>query len=230
MTKDVIRFIDDRREEIRRSFNPLFGSEEARREWQGLQGREREDAIVGAFSRRLREIGGFRHVVTAIVLHPTKDRTHFHLVYATRSDEGLRTFRGVERSALAAQRMIREAARRDARIRRTGQGELFAPGDVEAESYVDQLRARHHAMARETVFALLETRRAVPYDELEVAALLHPMTSTKDVKGWLKDWKDQGWVAYEGLAPREQVPKPGKGHRVLWLRMPSGGREGGGAR
>jgi three-Cys-motif partner protein len=102
MTKDIIRFIDSSDEKTRQSFVRLFGSDAAWKAWQNRSGGDREDAIVQAFCQRLKEVGKFRHVVSAVVLHPTKDRTHFHLIYGTREDEGLRTFRQAERGSSRA--------------------------------------------------------------------------------------------------------------------------------
>ena len=217
MTKDIIRFIDHNDGKIRRSFNPLFGSEEQRRAWEGLERRAREDAIVDAFCRRVREVGGYKYVVSAIVLHPTRNRTHFHLIYGTRSIEGLRTFRKVEHDTIGAQKSAREAAKQRERVQRTRQEELFPVGAVESISYLEQLQSQHHEAARQALSALLQSGETVPFESLEEAALLYPMTSTDDLKAWLKDWKDKGLVRSVGMAPRERTLKPGKGHHIMWL-------------
>lgn len=216
MTKDIIRFINHGDERIRRSFNPLFGSQEARIAWEGPEARDREEAIVARFCERLKEVAGFGYVVAAIVLNPTSDRTHFHLIYGTHDVEGLRTFREVEAKVLEDQVALREKARHRRRIERTGQPELFGPGEVEFRSHVEELRDRYHHDARSKVETLLRGRGEVPYDELEVLALLHPMTSAADLKRWLGEWRKQGLVQYRGLADGERTPKAGKGHRVSW--------------
>jgi hypothetical protein len=56
MTKDIVRFIDDQRPEIKTTFQDLFGSDEIQSAWGGLQGREREEAIVEAYWRRLKPV------------------------------------------------------------------------------------------------------------------------------------------------------------------------------
>jgi len=58
MMKDIIRFIDDQRPEIRASFNDLFGTSGVQEVWKGLQGREREEKIVEAYRKRLKEVIG----------------------------------------------------------------------------------------------------------------------------------------------------------------------------
>lgn len=217
MTKDIIRHIDDSREHIRRSFDPLFGSPEAHAEWEGLSGREREEAIVRAFCRRLKHVGNFLHVVTAIVLHPRQNRTHFHLIYGTRHPEGLRQFRAAERETHQLQAGLREEARLRERVERTGQQELFAAGDVETRSYLEELRQQYHERARITLTALLRQQGEVSFDDLEIEALQHPMTAMQDLRAWLQEWQSHGLIRVEGLSPRERAPKPGKGHSIQWI-------------
>lgn len=100
MTKDIIRFIDDERVEIKATFRDLFGADEVQRLWPGLQGREREEAIVEAYRQRLKEVVGYQYAANAVIFHPEKDRTHFHLIYGTRNLEGLRVFRDSEQKAM----------------------------------------------------------------------------------------------------------------------------------
>jgi three-Cys-motif partner protein len=225
MTKDIIRHIDDSREHIRRSFDPLFGSLQARGDWEGLAGRQREEAIVGAFCRRLKEVGGFRHVVTAIVLHPWKKRIHFHLVYGTRSDAGLREFRKAERSTLRLQGRLREQAQLRTRVERTRQEELFGAGEVESRSDLEELREQYHERARGELDALLQQRGRMSFDDLEMVALQHPMTATADLKIWLQEWHSDHRIRFEGLSPRGRVPKHGEGHFIVWIEGDSGHRE-----
>jgi three-Cys-motif partner protein len=218
MTKDIIRFFDHPDSKVRRSFDPLFESQEQRDAWSKLRGRNREDAIVAAFSQWVRKLGLFKYVVSAIVLHPIRNRTHFHLIYATRNIEGLRTFREVEGQTLGLHKSLREGARQRDEVARTGQPSLFGPGTVEGgQSYVDELRDRYHATARGEIRERLELRREVSFDALDEVSLLHPMTSTRDLKAWLSEWKREGLVVYAGLEPTGRTLKPRSGHRVVWL-------------
>jgi len=80
MTKDVIRFIDDNRPEIKATFIDLFGDFEVQKLWLNLQSREREEAIISAYRQRLKEESGFEYVADAIVLNPEKDRIQFAML------------------------------------------------------------------------------------------------------------------------------------------------------
>jgi three-Cys-motif partner protein len=217
MTKDIVRFINHPNEKIRRSFDPLFESREERTAWSELRGQAREDAIVDAFRRWMKKLGSYKYVVSAVVLHPTRNRTHFHLVYCTRSLEGLRTFRQVERRTLGFHKSVRETARQRARTEKTGQPSMFDAGTVESVSYVDELRSKYHDFARQAVLDQLSERDTVPFEELEETALLHPMTSSRELKRWLDEWKVGGMVKYTGLAPGKRTLKLNKGHRVVWI-------------
>ena len=69
-----------------------------------------------------------RTCVPAIVLHPERDRTHFHLVYGTRHRKGVEVFKDAEKKAMATQETARAAAQERRRQQSTGMASLF--GDI----------------------------------------------------------------------------------------------------
>jgi three-Cys-motif partner protein len=218
MMKDIIRFIDDDASSSLPTFLDLFGDARYRTEWRGLTGLDREDASASAYCDRVRAAGGFKYCVSTVVLNPLADRTHYHLVYGTRSIHGLETFRDVERTALRSQRQVRAAAQQSVRQERDGQGELFGP-EVSETSYAADLEERYQRQARERVRRVLReegSRAPMPFDDVAASAMASPMTSLADVKGWLKAWKKDRQVEYKGLSSREIVPQVGRGHRVWW--------------
>jgi three-Cys-motif partner protein len=215
MTKDITRFVDHGPPNVAESFTELFGGDH-RDEWRDLEGLDREDAIVRAYCERLKQAGGFQHAVSAVVLNPRKDRTHYHLIYATRSDEGLVTFREIEAAAMKLQRDLRARARDDARNERTGfVGSLFEPTDVDSD-HVGTLFDRYHGQARGRVQAALDKHGVIAYDAVVLAALQLPMTAEADVREWLAEWKASGHLLVEGLGPRERTPKRKSSHQLRW--------------
>jgi hypothetical protein len=44
--------------------------------------------MVFGYADRISVVGGFPYTAVTVVLHPTKNKTHFHLVYATRLMKG----------------------------------------------------------------------------------------------------------------------------------------------
>lgn len=214
MTKDISRFIDNGPANVGPSFVDLFGDASHREAWRGVTGLDREEAMVATYCERLRQAGGYRHCVSAMILNPKADRTHYHLIYGTHSPEGLVAFREVERKGLGFQKEQRAQAKQRSRVERSRQAELFGGLALQARSYEDELMARYLPRARRMLDAMLEDRADVPWDELVIAALQVPMVSEADVKQWVKERQEQGVAAITGLAPRARVPQRGEGHQV----------------
>jgi len=213
MLKDISRFIDDGTSGTVASFEGLFGqdAEKYRATWRGLAGLDREDAIVQAYRERIRAEGRFSYCVSTVVLHPQVDRTHFHLVYATRSRRGLVAFREIERRAMREQRSVRATAKQATRA--AFQPALFA-AEVLDTPYVEELATRYADRARNAVIEALGRTERMTYEHLVDQALLWPMVSETDLKVWLSEWCASGRVALHGLTGRERTPKLGAGHTV----------------
>ncbi|MDX0503610.1 three-Cys-motif partner protein TcmP [Sinorhizobium medicae] len=84
----------------------------------------REGEIMALFSDQFRQAGGFRYVLSTPI-EKISDRTHFHIVYGTRSAEGLAAYRDVEHAALKDHGMRRASAREAIRENKTGQTDMF---------------------------------------------------------------------------------------------------------
>ncbi len=216
MTKDIIRFVDVEDSSTRATFIDLFGDADYQQRWRGLSKAEREVAIVDTYSERVKDAGNFKYVVNTIVLHPQTQRTHFHLIYATRHIDGLRTFRKVEREAMGQQGLIRATAQERKRIERTQQPKLLEVTEASRIDYFNELRSKYHQAAKQKIRMMLEVEGRVRYDVLEEAAMLEPLTSSSDLDDWLAEWAKQRVIRLEGLKPRERKPKPDEGHYVVW--------------
>jgi three-Cys-motif partner protein len=216
MTKDILRFIDSKQPGIRATFTNLFGKGEFQERWRGLSGLEREEAIVEAYCERVKEVGKFRFVISAIVLHPQNERTHFHLIYGTRHPEGLRTFRDIERKAMKQQGLVRAAAQERERSSKSQQPMLLPLNEVPNKGYFNELWERYHEAARRKVRAALEASGRMLYEAVEEIALVEPLTANEDLDDWLGEWRKEGLIRFEGLKPKERKPKPDKGHYIVW--------------
>jgi three-Cys-motif partner protein len=210
MTKDITRFIDDEESTAMVSFEDLFGEAVLRDRWKGLEGLDREDAIVQRYCERIRVEGRFSHSGSTIVLNPTKDRTHYHLIYATRSLKGLTTFRDVERSAAGIQKQARAEAKATSKYEQTGQGDLFSPSPAQEGDFLDLLILRYRSQAESLILETVETEGRVLYDELVSLALRLPFVSESIVKEILKDLKSRDRISYAGLGANERSPKMGR--------------------
>lgn len=215
MTGHIVRFVEKPDPRFAPQFEGMYGSANFRDELAGLQGPAREEAIVDAYCRRLKVAGSFKHVVSAVVLNPLKDRTHFHLVYATRSDKGLQVFRQTERAALSHQAELRAAAEQRKRQAK-GQRDLFA-ALVLAKPYIDELRQHHIARAEQAIQQATPIGARVPFDDVAIAGMLVPTISDQDVKDILKAERKEKLVEFPGLSPRE-VPQFGEAAIVMRTR------------
>lgn len=216
MTKDVRRFIESPEQETQASFEKLFGRSGVKARVAGLQGLERDDAVVEEYGASVRAFGMFKYVCSAIVLHPERDRTHFHLVYGTRHRKGVEAFKDAEKKAMATQEAARAAAQERRRQQTTGMASLF--GDTVHDSvYYNRLRRHYIDRSSSLVRHVLEQKRRVPYDEIWDAAMAQPMTWEGDLKDWLRRWHEEGLITHEGWAPRQKVPRLDEDNLVVWL-------------
>lgn len=151
MTGHINRWIRDEREGLRASFRRLFGDNSYEAKIDGLAGQEREDAMVSAYAERLGSVGNYPYVSTALVLNSTKDRTHYHLIYATRHIKGIEVFKDAERKALKLSETIRADAKRRARESISGQLELLGGEDVPDTVHLARLQAYFETQAEATL-------------------------------------------------------------------------------
>lgn len=223
MTGHILRFAEHPDPGVEGSFDRLFGPIDYRRRITNLDGQDREDELVCCYMEAIRTVGNFDYVCSALVLHPEKDRTHFHLIYATRNLKGVEVFKQVEKKAMKVMEAARGDAQKRGRVERTGQAELPFPNNVMySGDHYENLRERYLCAARDRVDRLLTNRKQLMFDQAWVAALQFPLVWNSDVKAWILEWEKAGRVRVEGLAENERVPKPGKKHRLVLVDTPPG--------
>lgn len=210
MTGHIRRFIESPDEDTQESFSAFFGSADAKKRVAGLKGIDRDDAIVQAYSENVKSTGSFTHVCSAIVLHPERDKTHFHLIYATRSPKGVEVFKDAERKAMHIMERARAEAQRRKRQGKSGQLELLGSDALHDPAYYESLRDRYTARARQRVQEWLEKQRRLSYDGAWDLAMADPLVWESDLKEWIKVWVKEDWMRVEGMKPRQWVPKRGQ--------------------
>lgn len=216
MTGHIRRFLDSPLEETQISLTGLFGSDGFRHTIAGLAHEDRDDAAVAEYRRNLKRRGGYRYTCAATVLHPEMDRTHFHLIYATRNPKGVDVFKEIEKKAMAVQEKKRGEAHQRRRVAKTGQGELLRSADLHDSEHYDRLRQRYSEKSHQMIEAALRSVGRLPYDELWELALAEPMTWESDLKEWIKAWQNEGRVELRGLERGQRVPKRNAGNSVAW--------------
>ncbi len=218
MTGHIRRFVDSPQQQTQQSFVRLFGSSDFKTRLIGLTKRDREDATVQEYSRNVKQTGSFTHTSSAIVLHPEKDRTHFHLIYATRNAKGVEVFKEAEKKAMPVMQQVRGEARKRKREKTTGQIELSLGEATHDPTYYLSLRTRYIDQARTSVSRLLQAKGTVPYDEMWSLAMTFPMVWESDLHEWLHDWKGQRLLEMAGLRPNLHIPKREEGIFCVWQR------------
>ena len=215
MTHHIRRFVD--LDEAEESFLQLFGSD-VRDLIQDLPAQEREEKLVGEYMRRVKKRGGFEFINSTVVFKPDVETTHFHLIYATRHERGVDAFKKVEEQTMP----VAVAARAEAKERRRLQHEgesllLWSPADHHRSSYLEDLRNRYLTMAKEKARKILVRDREVRYGRLWRIAVAFPFVWEKDLRDWLREWRNTGQVEIRGLTPRQQ-PNRTRDELVVWLR------------
>lgn len=115
----------------------------------------------------MKKVGGYKYVADALILNPYKDRTHYHLIYGTRSLTGLLTFRKVEKRAMKEQHIIRCRTQRDRRLEKNGQLGLFNVEEIDgSNSYFAALRDYYLKKVKLEMREYLATKKRVEYDSL----------------------------------------------------------------
>jgi len=219
MTEHIRRFIESPQKQTQESFLKLFGSGQFKDKLIGLEEKDREDALVTTYRESVKRVGSFTHTSSAIVLHPTRDRSHFHLIYATRGPKGIEVFKDAEKKAMPVMEQTRDEAQKRAREERTGQKELglFSSATQQNPSaYFRSLRERYVSRARAAVHDLIRAQRELAYDEAWSLAMTFPLAWESDLKEWLSDWKSTGHLEFAGMKEGQRVPQRGQNIQIVW--------------
>jgi three-Cys-motif partner protein len=218
MTEHIRRFIESPQKQTQESFVKLFGSGQFKDELRDLEEKDREDALVTAYSESVKRVGSFAYTSSTIVLHPTKDRTHFHLIYATRDPKGIEVFKDAEKKAMPVMEKTRDEAQKRGREKRTGQTELaFSSMETQDPSaYFQSLRERYMSRARVAVLHLIQSKKRVPYDKTWSEAMTFPLTWENDLKEWLRDLESTGRLEFTGMKENRRVPQRGQNIQIVW--------------
>lgn len=201
----INRFLNSADAPTEASLDRLFGCSD----WRALRDRpDRETAIVEFYIERVRKVGNFPYVTSTRILKPLHQRAYFHLIYATRSAKGIEKFRDVEKRLVTAQDRVRDAARREHRIEKSGQHELFFGQAESLSSPVEEDRAIQRAKATTTLFEVL---RGGPrqYETLLPTILQTPLFWKTDFNELLKQEEQQGRIVIDGMGRRQRTPKDG---------------------
>jgi hypothetical protein len=212
----IHRFLESPQGSTQESFKELFGSLDFRSKISGLSGLDKQDALIEAYSQSVRTTGGFTSTGVAVILHPDKDRTHFHLIYATRNFKGIEVFKEAEKKAMDIQNDARAAADLRRREEKNGQLDLLGLEGPQDTRYFETLKDRYSEKSKTLVLDALNSRGRIRYDDAWSLALSHPITQESDLKKWIAEWKEMGKLEIEGMKQRQRVPQRGENIFLCW--------------
>ena len=207
MTGHIRRFIESPQDETRESFEDLYGSGDFKAKLQGLSKQDREDASVKEYMANVKKTGGFEYACSAIVLQPEIDKTHFHLIYATRDPKGVEVFKEAEKKAMEVMEKARAKAQQRKREKKTRTKELFPSDVLYGSTRYGTLRESYLAQAKEQVLQLVKSNPRVLYDQAWILALMGPLVWESDLKEWIAAWVKDGRLRIDGMQPKQRVPR-----------------------
>jgi three-Cys-motif partner protein len=213
MFDHINRFLENPSPELSSSFDELFGGPG----WESAvrATSRREEAIIALYCSRMRTIGGFSHVTSTRILNPTKDRTYFYLIYATRHPKGLIEFRKVEEEALSEQERVRLDAKEARRLERTKQPLLLPVDELPSgPTPLENERAVRLPEAETKLRRLLDTQGRIDYDTALAVMLETPLVFERDVKALIVRLQQDRYLRVEGLESKQRVPHYGRGHAL----------------
>ncbi len=224
MTDFINRFIDNPDQQTAEQFVDLFGSTSVRdRIRDHADPRDREETLFGEYAANVQRTGGYLYTCAATILYPERDRSYFHLIYATRSRKGVEVFKEVEKRATPVMERARAEAKQRKRKRRTGQGELFAADEMPDTKPIQELRERQLTRARQQVLESLLPGQAVPYEKVWDLALSFRLVWESDLKEWIAEWKSAGKLKIRGMTAGQRVPKLDRQNILVWQPPDTGG-------
>lgn len=166
----------------------------------------RKRVLISAITETIERLGDFRYVMETPVLFPTKDRTFYSLIYATRAEKGVEVFRDCQHNALKEQDQVRadlKLARRDDLF---GTSDLFG-ATVTDNDFAARWMAEQETLARET---LVKTVPMVPasirYGDLWPPILARHGVRKVRLGRMAAELRTEGRIRFLDWGPRKQVP------------------------
>lgn len=208
------RFISSKDPETIASFSPILGGEN----WQ-----ERLDpdlskgaAVLKLLCSEFETAGGFRHVVATKIDQATADRPHYFLAYGTRNWNGLKAFRDAEYTSLKDHEQNRLAAKLAKKEAKSGQSDLFGPGEAQIGKSFDALVADQMEAAKPAAIAILQKRGGVEkFDTLAAFLMTDFMLRLTNVKTVIKELADVGLIEATWKQENSRRQKPNEDDLIV---------------
>lgn len=166
----------------------------------------RKDILVSTISDVIARLGRYPHVMETPVLYPTKDRTFYSLIYATRSDVGIEVFRECQHDALKAQDLVRDQLKSSKRARETMMDDMFA-GMPTGNEFAARWIAEQEVAARKALLDIIPEGPAfVRYGNVWPAVLAKHGVRSRRLARMAAELRASGTLKFLDWAHRKQVP------------------------
>lgn len=141
--------------------------------------------------------------------YPTKKRTFYSLIYATRSKVGVEVFRECQHDALKAQDLVRDQLKSDKRAAATMMDDMFA-GVSTGNEFAARWIAEQEAAARAALAHIVPRNpETIYYGDVWPAVLARYGVRRRRLGRMMAEMRDRGEVRFLDWAPRKQVPEDG---------------------
>jgi hypothetical protein len=142
-------------------------------------------AVEKLFRETLKSAGNFDFVISTKIDKATVERPHFFIAYATKSADGLKTFRQTEYDALREHAKNRANAIEKKREQRLNATDMFAGHQAQVqEATIDEIVAEQKTLASNRLIETLAQHGPLKFSRI-VAGLLQPYmlreTNVKDI-------------------------------------------------
>ncbi len=166
----------------------------------------RKRVLVSAINATIARLGGYPYVMETPVLFPTKDRTYYSLIYATRSTKGIEVFRDCQYATLKEQDKVRaelQTARRDDLFGTTDMFGSVVTGNEFAGRWIAEQEASAHTALLDGVPA---DPRSITYGDLWPQVLANFGVRKVRLGRIAAALKNEGRIRFIDWGHRKQVP------------------------
>lgn len=167
----------------------------------------RKRVLVSAINATIAQLGGYPYVMETPVLFPTKDRTYYSLIYATRSTKGIEVFRDCQHTTLKEQDQVRadlQTARRDDLFGTTDMFGSVVTGNEFAGRWMAEQEASAHAALLDGV---PRAPHSITYGDLWPQVLARFGVRKVRLGRMAAELKNEGRIRFLDWGQRKQVPE-----------------------
>jgi three-Cys-motif partner protein len=155
----------------------------------------RGPAVEKLFRETLKSAGNFDFVISTKIDKVSAERPHFFIAYATKSPDGLKTFRQTEYDALREHVKTRANVKEKKREERSNMVDLFAGRQAEIqEATIDEIVDEQKALASADLIATLRLQGPLDFSSVMVRLLQVYMLRETNVKDICVDLARAGGI------------------------------------